>query len=146
MVCLPITRQRASWLLPNVSITNKAALNLLVRLCTGCPQWDGNPVNSVQAQVRSKTQRMGSRNLPHGCLRNRRWVNSVQNAVQLLIPETVGITVFLVKKVTLTFLDDISPECLETVVPRESTFSGQMVWKCESVEFSRQHHAETKGV
>lgn len=70
----------------------------------------------------------------------------MQNVVQLLIPETVRTTVFLVKKVTLTFLDDISPECLETVVPRESTFSGQMVWKCESVEFSRQHHAETKGV
>lgn len=51
----------------------------------------------------------------------------MQNVVQLLIPETVRTTVFLVKKVTLTFLDDISPECLETVVPRESTFSGQMV-------------------
>lgn len=36
----------------------------------------------------------------------------MQNMVQLLIPETVGITVFLVKKVTLTFLDDTSPECL----------------------------------
>lgn len=76
----------------------------------------------------------GFQNLQHGCTRNRRSVNSLQHMGQLLILETVRMTIFLVKEVTLTFLDNISPECLETTKSRESIFSSQTVWECESVE------------